>query len=309
MMKRFLLILILITASWSLSAQEMTMAEFQRRYTNLVSRVGPGGLGVETLLDKWEAAWPGDVQMLVARYAFCLTRSRSTRIIQLEQDRYLGREPILPMKDSTGKKCNFFEDFDFDEDLYAQANLYIDRAIQARPFRLDYRMAKIDAMLAFEKEQPDMTLVQLKALADKNFQERPVWEYEGLEKVTPEQFVAFMQDYCVALFRLGSDASAEAFRDLSLHMLTYCKNEPLFLDNLGSYYLVKKDYKQALKYYDQVLKKHPGDMTALQNCLLLARTKKDVKLEKKYLALMAKNGATETDRASAQMRLEAYGKK
>ena len=92
-------------------------------------------------------------------------------------------------------------------------------------------------------------------------------------------------------------------------MLTYCKDEPLFLDNLGSYHLVRKEYKQARKYYDQVLKKHPSDMTALKNSILMARTMKDVKLEKKYLALMAKNGETEVDRQSAQARLDAYNLK
>ena len=72
---------------------------------------------------------------------------------------------------------------------------------------------------------------------------------------------------------------------------------------------MKKDYKNARKHFDQVLKKHPGDMTALKNCLLLARSSKDVKLEKKYLAMMAQHGETETDRESARIRLEAYGKK
>ena len=50
-------------------------------------------------------------------------------------------------------------------------------------------------------------------------------------------------------------------------------------------------------------------MTALKNGILLSRTKKDVKLEKKYLEMMALNGATETDRASAQARLDAYSRK
>ena len=72
----------------------------------------------------------------------------------------------------------------------------------------------------------------------------------------------------------------------------------------------KKDFKKALKYYNQVLKKHPDDVTAIRNCVLLARTKKDVKLEKKYLAMMAQYGENDVDRASAKARLESLnGKK
>jgi len=307
-MKRYFLLILLAFASLSAAAQE-PKEEFARKYNNLVGRVGPAGLGVETLLDKWQAAWPDDPQQQVARFAFCFARCQSTAVIQLDKDRYLGREPIVPMTDSLGRKCNWFEDPVFDEALYAEANLAIDRAIGLDPWRLDYRMAKIDAMIAYEKGEPEMATQELKSLADKHFKEHPVWKYQGLGEVSEEQFKAFMQDYCAALFRLGTERSAECFKGLSEHLLQYCKDEPMYLDNLGSYYLVKKEYKKALKYFDQVLKKHPDDQTALRNGLLLARAKQDVKLEKKYLAQLARYGESETDRKSAQVRLEALEKK
>ena len=275
-MKKFILILLLgLFCLAPLHAQE-TKEDYLRRYTNLTDRVGPDGLGVETLLNKWEAAYPEDPNQMIARFAFCFTRSQHSRIVPLEQDRYLGNAPILPTTDSTGKKVNYFEVTDYDDALFAEANA---------------------------------ALQELKALVTFHYTRKPDWLHDQLGTVTGEQFEAFMQDYCAALFRMNTPTSIEAFKALSEHLLTYSKDNPLFLDNLGSYYLVKKDYKKARKYYDQVLKKHPGDMTALKNCLLMCRTTKDVKAEKKYLALMAAHGETETDRAGAQARLDAYNRK
>jgi tetratricopeptide (TPR) repeat protein len=55
-----------------------------------------------------------------------------------------------------------------------------------------------------------------------------------------------------------------------------------FLNNIGSYQLMCQDYKGALKTYGKVLKKEPGNVTALQNCLLAARRMKNTKLIEKY---------------------------
>ena len=282
-MKRLLILSLAAFLPLFASAQEaISQAEFLRRYNNLTERVGPAGLGVETLLNKWEATWPEDPQQYVARFRFCFERCRTSHIEELPADKYLGQPPLLPMTDSLGNKHNYFEIQDFDDDLFADANAAIGQAITLKPWRLDWRMARIDAMIAYEKDKPEMALQELTALVDKHYKEKPVWEFGGMDGVTEEQFRAFMQDYCVVLFRLGTDTSAQAFKNLSQHMLKYCKDEPLFLNNLGSYHLVRKEYKQARKYYDQVLKKNPGDMMALQNSILMARAMKDAKLEKKY---------------------------
>ena len=104
-MKRILTLLVSLAALLPLSAQDVDSREdFLRRYNNLVDRVGVEGLGVESLLDKWAQAWPEDTNQLLARFAFCFTRSRTPRLEQMDRDRYLGQAPLLPMKDSLGNR-------------------------------------------------------------------------------------------------------------------------------------------------------------------------------------------------------------
>ena len=308
-MKRILTLLVALMLPVILFAQT-SREDYIRRFNNLVNRVGPAGVGVETLLDKWAEEYPDDTQQLLARFSFWFNKCQTSNVIQLPQDRYLGREPLLPLTDSLGRKNNYFEDIVYEDESFGLALEALDKAVALEPLRLDLRLLRIDALTAYEKGSPDMALSALKTLADENYKRHPAWTHESLEKVDDEVFKALMQDYCFTFFRLGTDSSAEAFKSLSEHMLTYSKDDPLFLDNLGSYWFVcKKDYKKARKTYDQVLKKHPDDITAIRNSILLARSDKNVKLEKKYLAMMAQYGATEMDRASAKAQLEALSQK
>ena len=304
-MKRIAFAITALLLSIGLAAQS-TPEEFQKRYTLLADRLGPGGVGIETLINKWEAAFPEDCNMLEAKYSYYISKCTSSKVIRLSQDKYLGNDPILPMKDSTGVVQNFFEDLEYDDSLFTLAVKSVDKAISLKPKRLDYRLAKVSSYIGYEKESPDMAMQDLKAIIDYNYSSKPAWEYPGISPLDNEAFCSLIQDYCYMFFKIGSDHSADAFRDLSEKMLSFNSDHPLYLDNMGSYYLVfKKDSKKALKYYNKVLKKHPDDMTAIRNCVTLARKDKNVKLEKKYLEMMVRYARADSDRLAAEGRLTA----
>lgn len=200
---------------------------------------------------------------------------------------------------------NYFTENFYDDELFGQAQKALEKAIQLAPDRLDFRFMKTAAYVGYEKESPDMALSDLRSLIIYNETQHPSWVYTADGKVDEEFFVAAVQEYCYAFFKYATPGSYEAFRELSQTMLTYRPNDVLFLDNMGSYYLVvKKDNKQALKYYNKVLKIKPDDLTAIKNVVLMARSSGNAKLEKKYLPMLVKYTDSEAERMSAKARLE-----
>lgn len=279
---------------------------YEQRYDMLASRLGPAGVGVETVLDNWAKVDSTNAKMLLGRFSYYFTKAQTAEVVSKPQKKYLGMDPLLTLKDSLGNDVYYYQHNVFDDELYGQAIKAADKAISIWPDRLDFRFMKANAYIAYEKESPDMALAFLQALIDENVRRKGAWEYEGAA-ADPDFFEDAMQEYCFSFYTIGSDASREAFHALSQKLSGLYPGNAGFMNNIGSYYLVKHEYKTALKYYDKVLKKHPSDYTAIQNGLIAARRLKSEKLEKKYLTMMVKHGP-EKDRMTAQLRLDALSK-
>lgn len=297
-----------IAAAAPLGAQS-TSEEFNTRYENLVKHVGYDGVGVETVLNKWEAAFPDDDDMLVGKFNYYLTKSSYSEIVKKDQDRFMGEKPVVALKDSLGNDVNYFQESFFVDSLFAISSQTIDKAVKLYPDRLDLRFCKITALLAYEKESPDMATSALSALIDYDGTSHPLWKYGG-EAAEKDLFITGIQEYCASLYTIGSGSSYESFRTLSEKMLKYHPDNTIFLSNLGTYYFIaKKDNKTAQKYYNKVLKKEPDNYTAIKNSVLMARRDKNTKLEKKYLPMLAKYSPDESEKIAAQARLDAMNAK
>lgn len=306
MRRIFLSLAAVLLFSAAAPAQTPSRKEFEDRYELLVSRLGSSGVGIETLLDRWSAAYPDDVQMLVGKFSYWFSKSQTIQLVHKDGQKFLGEKPYVVLKDTTGCDVNYFQETFYDDEMFGTAQKSLEKAIQLYPDRLDLRFLKIASLIGYEKESPDMALSSLKSLMVYNATQHPKWEYPGADNVDDDFFSAALQEYCYLFFRYGTPSTYEAFRELSEQMLTTDPKNVLFLDNLGSYWLVaRRDDKTALKYYTKVLKIKADDLTAIKNIIILARNSGNVKLEKKYLPLLIKYTGDESEKLTAESRLKA----
>lgn len=280
--------------------------KYEQRYNLLVSKLGPAGVGVETVIKSWENADSTNSNMLLAKFNYYFTKSQTNEIVMKPGKRYLGMEPVLTLKDSTGTDIYYYQESMYDDELYGMAVKAADRAISIYPEKLDFRFLKANAYIAYEKESPDMAIAYLLSLADESTT-RKVWLYN--EQPSDAKFFSeAMLDYCFSFYTIGTPAAMKAFLALSERMNQIDPKNPGFINNIGSYHLVvNEDYKTALKYYSRVLKMQPDDYTAIRNCVTIARRQKNVKMEKKYLQMLLQHGS-DSDKLSAQARLQQIGK-
>lgn len=303
-MKKTGLVVAMLMMAATLFAQTSAQ-EYFSRYALLVNKLGPDGVGIETLVKRWEADFPDDVDMLCAKYNYYSSKSQHSEVVVKDQDKYLGAAPVLSLKDSTGKDVHYFTETIYDDEMYGIATQALDKAIRLRGDDVSLRLTKITSLLGYEKESPDMATQALRSLIDYNCTAHPVWKY-GDELFLEDDFLGTMSDYCYYLFRVASPGSFEAFKSVSEKLLSYYPKNTDFLNNVGSYYLVaRKDYKTALKYYGKTLKLDPDNYAAVKNCVLAARKSGNAKLEKKYLQMLVRLSPDEREKQSAQVRLDA----
>lgn len=295
-----------LTAGLQLPAQtsEYSDEEFKARYDRQTAAVGVSGVGVEYILEKWGKAFPESGEMLRASATYYFFKSREEKVVTKDGAKYLGREPVLTLTDSLGKKVNYFTDYVYDDKLFGQSLKSLDAAVALYPDDLGFRTFKISALMEYEKESPDMATSGLVSLIDYDASANPQWVYEG-DSISDDEFTDMVQDYCGILFKTGTPSSYESFRNVSEKMVSLHPKDTRFLGNLGSYWLVaQKNNSKAMSYYKKVLKINPKDYAAIKNCVLMARKDKNVKLEKKYLPLLIETTPSESERMSAEARLK-----
>lgn len=286
-------------------AREMK-EEFSERYNLLVSKLGYSGVGIETLLDKWEKNFPDDPDVYFHRFMYYFDKSSSTVVEKKNKQQYMGNAPMLSLKDSLGNKVNYFVVVSYDEHLFAKAMSNIDKAIALNPLALNLRLAKIDAWKANENERPDETVKLLNELIDYHYKSSPEWVYDENNATDSDIFEQIVQEYCASFFKTASDTSLAAFKSVSEKMLSYNSKNVYASDNMGSFYLLhENNSKKALKYYNKSLKIKKDDVTAIKNSVTAYRKLKKPKKEIFCLLELLKYTKDEAEQTAIKNRLKA----
>ena len=249
--------------------------DYRAAYERQVRNVGYSGVGVETILDKWEEAEPGNIFAIEGRINYHYSKNQRTDLVPMDKMKYMGKKAVLTMKDSLGRPLRYFEDVIFDPEEFAMCQKLIDQAIESDPMELAYRENKVATMIAYEKETPELSYAIIKDLVDFDKSARPKWKSLG-EEAAEGEFESLIQEFCFSLFSIGSDQSYLYFKEISAIMAKRFPKNYNFACNVGTYYLVAaNDPKTALKYYTKVLKSDPENDVAKTNSAL-ARKKMEM---------------------------------
>lgn len=263
-MKRLFILISFITLGLTVQAQTR---DHKADYERQVRMMGIAGLGVDSIINRWAEDDPDNTDMLTARFNYDFVKAQSNNVITLNQKKYLGKAPVMTLKDSLGNDVYYFEDILFDDELVGSSLKAIDKAISLKPGELRYRISKISALMMYEKESPDLAVAQINELID--LDKTTEWTFDG-EKADSELFCQVIGEYCVNLFQIASPASFEYFLAISEKMSKLFPKNTVFINNIGSYWQVaKKDNKKAARFYKKALKIDPEDYAATNNMKII----------------------------------------
>lgn len=260
------LILAAATALFCIGLNAQSTDSYKERYQRLSRILGPAGLGIETVLEEWKAENPDDRDLLKAGFNYYYTKCRKDKVSEMRgRTKYLGKKPVFELKDSTGTKVPYFTDYDITDSLFNIAIENVDKAIKLYPDEIDLRFGKIGALIVRDKENPEAAKQEILSLLEYDAKTKPAWK-DCDTLIAKGEFEEQIQGCLFEIYRIGSSQAYEIFNTVAQKASKLFPTNCLFINDIGSYWLVAKNNpKKAIKYYEKALKINPEDQGAKAN--------------------------------------------
>jgi tetratricopeptide (TPR) repeat protein len=253
----------------------------------------------------WENAQPNNAELYVAYFNYYFNKSRS-EILHLETHSGPGENVIL--KDSTGKTAGFiYSGYQYNDSLFNLGQHYVDEGIKRNPRRLDLYFGKVYSwgeIGRFDKYQAELLkVIDLSARINYNW----LWSDDKIIEDSKNHFKGVIQSYCNELFNLNPP-KFDVIKAISQKMIFYFPQDIEYYSNIGSCYAMQGDYKKGLEYFKKAFSLNSKDIIVLNNLAYSYEQLKDYVNAIKFYNLVIKYG-NDDDKKYAKQAVDELSKK
>lgn len=262
---------------------------FKEQYTKLNNADDTTGL--YSLLKKWEAEKPDAPDMFIAFFNYYIDESR-TEVLQIG-DEPEGKEAFaIQDKDSSDKEpvSYIYGNDYYDPEICQKGLVYIDKAIQKYPNRLDMRFGKTYLFEQLGKYELLAAEVAKTVEYSSVINNKWLWTDNEAPDSPKEFMLSGIQDYFVHLFDKRNDSLYVFMQQIAESVLKYYPRSVENLSNLGVVYTMKDDFDKALEIFLKAEKLAPEDYIIHANIANVYKLKGDKANSIKYYELMLKYG-------------------
>ncbi|MEB0263067.1 MULTISPECIES: hypothetical protein [unclassified Mucilaginibacter] len=291
-MKPKLLLITFVSACFINSASAQ---DFKTRFKEIFPKGNPDS--TLNLLKQWRKAAPNDPEFYVYAYNFYAQEGLKPA---LSLTKSKGSDESFELKDKNNKTVGYLGSTDsYNETFIKKGFNYIDTGISKYPNRLDMRFGKVYVLGRIKNYQ----LFTREIIDAINYGEtiNLKWAWtDGKPLEDPKEFMlATVQQYVVQMFNEGNQYM-DNIKSIAQTVLKYHPDHVESLSNLSIYYIVNKDFKNALIPLLKAETIKPQDYIVLNNIAYSYSLLGDKPNAIKYYLLVVKYGDEENKKMATE---------
>ncbi|WP_162428316.1 tetratricopeptide repeat protein [Pontibacter pudoricolor] len=228
----------------------------------------------ETLL-KWEKATPKDPELFTGYFNYYFLKSRE-EVISLTATQPKGESLVL--SDNTNKSAGYMaSEVVFNNSTLKKGLEKIDEGIKLYPDRLDMRFGKIYALGQAGDWQSFTDEIVTAIQYSKANQNQWTWTNNEKRPDGKDFLLSSLQNYQLQLYNTGDDELLKNMRTIATEILKLYPDHIESLSNLSITYLLTGEYDKGIAPLLQAEKLNPKDAIVLANIAQGYRLKGDKK--------------------------------